>query len=37
MTPALGFSFSLFIFLLKEINLVVVFPLPIHNLASGGN
>ena len=36
MTPALVLSFSLLIFSLKEINLVVVFPLPVHNLDSGG-
>lgn len=37
MTPSLVLSFSLLSFSLKEINLVVVFPLPVHNLDSGGS
>lgn len=36
MAPALVLSFSL-LFSLKEINLMVVFPLPVHNVDSGGN
>lgn len=37
MAPALVLSFSLLLFSLKEINLMVVFPLPVNNVDSGGN